>query len=56
MQQCVILTKEDYSSIMCSLHDALIDIEKMGEAYPCYRIGRIEQRVQYAYDILTEED
>ena len=56
MQQCVILTKDDYDSIMCSLHDALIDIKKMGEAYPCYRIGRIEQRVQYAYDILTEEE
>lgn len=56
MKECVILTKEDYNSILCSLHDSLIDIRKMCEAYPCYLIGRIEQRVQEAYDVLVEED
>jgi hypothetical protein len=56
MQQCVILTKDDYDSIMCRLHDALIDIKEVGETYPCYRIGRIGQRVREAYDVLMEED
>mgnify|MGYP003289162410 CR=1 FL=1 len=55
MQQCVILTKDEYDSIKCSLHDALIDIKEMGETYPCYRMGRIAQRVQEAYDILMED-
>ena len=55
MQQCVILTKDDYDSIKCSLQVALIDIKSMGETKPCYSINRIEQLVQEAYDVLTED-
>ena len=55
MQQCVILTKDDYDSIKHSLQAALIDIKKIGETYPCYSINRIEQLVEEGYAVLVEE-
>ena len=56
MQQCVILTKDDYDSIKHSLKVALLDIKEMCKAHPCYAICRIEQLVEEAYDVLIEED
>lgn len=54
MQQCVILTKDEYESIRHLLHNALIDIREISKTYPCYTMCLIEQRVQKVDYILTK--